>query len=152
MVLGAVIITASCGGRDTLESFEGQSDVGPAGSGAGGASSSSSAGGSASVSSTSASSTGGGLLECEQDNNCSECANCSFEGSCNGVVSDCFSSPACSAFSDCLQPCSATEECFDQCIAMNPDGWELYQDLLVCVFCNACPNVCPEHTLDICAP
>jgi len=138
----------SCGGRAALEAYTNQSLAGPAGaggSGVGGAGEGGRGGDSISVAVTTVSvgSTGSANPGCDGQNDCGACASCAFDTTCEEEADDCFSTPECEEFNDCLDECT-DNDCFEPCARRNPEGAQLFVNMLRCVLCDACEEDCED--------
>lgn len=92
---------------------------------------------------------------CDNSGDCGDngamggCINCAIEGpACNGIYTKCIDAE-CQQYTQCLENCGGPN-CEEQCAQQFPESAQLYQALLECVFCGACPNDCAEYAQGFC--
>jgi hypothetical protein len=92
---------------------------------------------------TSSVSTGPGT--CDGSGECggfdSGCVGCAVLGPCEAQNDACTSSMECVGLFDCFNQCS-DEQCYQDCVDENPDGAQLYNELVFCLICEACFDDC----------
>ncbi len=78
---------------------------------------------------------------CDSGGDCGDssfgCIACALSTLCADVYDACASEQLCIDFSTCSNAC-ADQACYDQCVADNPLGADLYDALLNCILCEAC--------------
>ena len=86
---------------------------------------------------------------CDDTGQCSNgmdgCAECAYGpgGPCVEPYEVCISSDECLALLDCFQSCDENDpQCYQKCADSFPSGAEQYNDLVICVICDACYNDC----------
>jgi hypothetical protein len=140
LLFGALTMCfAACGGKVVIDSPE--SGVGGTG-GQGGLGLSSS---NSSVSSSSASSSGE-PSPCDGTKSCAQCVNCTVGLVCAEEWKQCGSFQPCMDLVYCLANCQDQQGCIDKCLAVYPEGIELYAATAQCVVCQACFNDCEGLT------
>ena len=82
-----------------------------------------------------------GTTTCDDQGDCGACQNCALEGLCSSYMEACQASADCQSFFECVNSCT-DQTCFDACVAQYPTGASMYDDLALCVFCDACYNDC----------
>jgi hypothetical protein len=96
-----------------------------------------------------------GVCQDQDQDPTNDCVSCSFQGPCQmqleACVNDkdcCLQQPdgACSpdSFVGCINNCGNDQQCVQKCQMSHPVGAKEYQDFLVCVVCQTCPNDCAE--------
>ena len=102
-----------------------------------------------SVTTSTTSSTSTGPSTCDGSGNCGDgqsgCIGCALQSDCLASYDDCVNEAECIDYSNCLNNCMNQDpECQQQCQDQFPVGGPLYQSLVFCVFCFACPNDCGQ--------
>ena len=86
-----------------------------------------------------------GSTGCDYSGYCGDsssgCLGCALAGNCVDEYDSCASTQDCIDFSDCASACS-DQSCYDDCASAYSYGASIYNDLLVCVFCNECYSDC----------
>ena len=149
-----LVTVAACGGRAALEAYMGESQSGSTTSGGGdGPVSSSSGQGGAATSSTSSqggfgpmttnttNGVGGSSGLCDESGNCRECAQCAFDGPCASEWDECFATPDCQNFQECISDCMGGG-CFFECQQEYPQGAEIFLTAYRCILCVECEEDC----------
>lgn len=75
------------------------------------------------------------------------CIGCSLDpngGPCWPLYQECFQvSDDCMTYYDCVVSCEGSDPaCYDKCAEVFPDGAQLYSQLVICVYCDACYSDC----------
>lgn len=82
---------------------------------------------------------------CDNSGDCGDstvgCIACAIAGACSDDYDACAADQGCIDYSTCAGSC-ADQACFEQCVADNPVGADIYNTLLVCVLCEQCYNDC----------
>lgn len=93
--------------------------------------------------------TTGPTLFCDNSGECSNgadgCVECAYGpgGPCVGLYDTCISSDECLALLDCFNTCDPNDpDCYQKCADSFPTGAAQYNELVVCVICDACYNDC----------
>jgi hypothetical protein len=107
---------------------------------------------------TATASTGGDPIPCDYEGVCGDnvepaCQGCALETECSAELMACQEEPAdaCIDLNKCRVDCpddANFDACIAACDAQFPAGVGLLQDLLVCVFCGACPVSCATEPED----
>jgi hypothetical protein len=83
------------------------------------------------------SSTGGPL--CDNTGDCSGCQSCAVEKPCAAQWDQCVTQTSCSSMLACFNSCNNGDQmCYSECYNKFPDAQQLYEDLALCVLCDAC--------------
>lgn len=84
--------------------------------------------------------------ECDNSGDCGDgqtgCLGCAVQGPCAASYDACVSTTECIDYANCAGPCGNDQGCQQKCLNDFPMGAQLYNDLVICAFCNACPNDC----------
>lgn len=95
--------------------------------------------------SSSISSSSSGPSECDNSGDCGDgevgCLGCAVQGPCADVYNACISDSTCSDYANCAGECGSPS-CQQKCAEEFPQGMQLYENLIVCAVCKACPNDC----------
>ena len=88
--------------------------------------------------------TGGQFCEFgEPSPDCDDCIQNTITGACEPLFNDCFSNPDCEQYGTCIGECQENLGCCESCSdAFPPDAVATYNNLLACVFCDACSLEC----------
>jgi hypothetical protein len=92
------------------------------------------------------------IVDCYAPQGCDEgvcgdaqsgCLGCALADACAAEYTACANDPSgeCIAFVQCMDSCQ-DQACVDQCVADHPGGATLYNDLVFCAICEACPVSC----------
>ncbi|MEZ4308262.1 MAG: hypothetical protein R3F14_09485 [Polyangiaceae bacterium] len=99
------------------------------------------------TSSVSVSSSTGPTPICDNTGDCGDigqgCIGCAVgpNGPCEASYVGCINDTECIDYANCLSECNS-DLCFQKCAESFPTGQQLYNDLVVCVICDACENDC----------
>jgi hypothetical protein len=84
-----------------------------------------------------------GASECERAAPaCGDCATCATQGPCAEIIAACKSDAGCNALDECLGLCGGDAELCEQCYYTSPEGIDMHNQALACVYCDNCPNDC----------
>ena len=120
-------------------------DSGTGGSGnSGGGGGSGGTGGGATTTTTTSVTTGGPMV-CDTGDpsgascgdTASGCVACALGGDCSDELATCQADQTCVDFANCIDPCM-DQTCFDDCTTQFPAGADIYNNILLCVFCDQC--------------
>ncbi len=82
---------------------------------------------------------------CDNSGDCGDsttgCIACAISYKCSDAYDACALDQGCVDFANCAGAC-ADQTCYDQCVTDNPEGADLYNALLSCIFCDECFNDC----------
>lgn len=82
---------------------------------------------------------------CDQ---CRVCAGKEATGQCHKEYEACRSDPSCASADDCVNTCpKGNTTCLDLCFAMAMDANTTFTDYYTCMYCGACPEICPASAL-----
>lgn len=88
-----------------------------------------------------------GPSTCDNSGDCGDgqsgCIGCALNSDCFQSYDACINETECIDYSTCLNDCM-DEACQQQCMDQYPVGGQLYQSLVLCVFCFSCPNDCGQ--------
>lgn len=87
---------------------------------------------------------GGFVDDCDGNGNCGDCFVCSDkQGLCADESDACDKDVNCVAMTECVNLCDTDDQdCFWLCFDDYPGGQEEYWALLVCMYCDICPDDC----------
>jgi hypothetical protein len=78
---------------------------------------------------------------CDHSGACGTCESCAVNGYCSDEFDRCTADTECSALLDCLNTCTDAT-CEAGCDKAHPTGITLYNQLVLCAVCQACPVDC----------
>jgi hypothetical protein len=82
---------------------------------------------------------------CDDKGSCTDCVNCTEAEICASEMSACGNDASCQGLAGCLNYCGALQSCQTECYLGNPNGVALYNTMMDCVYCDACPSDCSGY-------
>jgi hypothetical protein len=84
---------------------------------------------------------------CDSLPSCDQCMMCALQADCADEFAACQNDPDCAALMNCLGGC-ADGACIQQCFNDYPGG-PVFDALVYCQFCDACPTICDAASMGI---
>ena len=83
----------------------------------------------------------------------SGCIGCALQTECHAELQKCYDTPDCMHVMAGIEACSGDqpgeidEVCFNSIVDVHQEGFAIYNELALCIYCRACSSSCAEYSM-----
>ncbi|HRI68949.1 MAG TPA: hypothetical protein PK156_32185 [Polyangium sp.] len=93
-----------------------------------------------------------GMGTCGAGADQSGCIGCALKTECQTQLQKCYDTPDCMHVMAGIEACSGDqpgeidEVCFNSIVDVHPEGFAIYNELAICIFCDVCTSSCAAYS------